>query len=73
MMCHNINEIKKSDPELDSDPDPELDPLVRGTDQGIRIRTKCHGSPTLPQPANYHLVFASFNPLLIIIQDFMKI
>ncbi len=28
--------------------DPEPDPLVRGTDPGIRIRTKkCHGSLTL--------------------------
>ncbi len=31
------------DPELD----PDLDPLVRGTDPGIRTAPKCHGSPTL--------------------------
>ncbi len=32
---------KESDPELDPNP------LVRGTDLEIRIRTKCHGYPTL--------------------------
>jgi hypothetical protein len=33
----------ESDPELEPDPDP----LVRGTDPGIRIRTKMSRIPTL--------------------------
>jgi hypothetical protein len=38
-----VTEEKKSDPVLDPDP------LVRGTDSGIRkgYAPKCHGSPTL--------------------------
>ncbi len=41
MMCLWVR--KESDPELD----PDSDALVRGTDPGIQIHTKCHGSPTL--------------------------
>jgi hypothetical protein len=43
----------ESDPELDPDPVPDPDALVKGADPGIQIRTKMSRIPNTASPNNF--------------------